>query len=53
MWCNNYVADSAAVEEAAADPTAVESAIEPLHCTADPASSGAALTETFCLYVRV
>jgi hypothetical protein len=47
------VADSDAAEEAAADPTTVEFAVEPLHSTADLAGSGAALTETFCLRVRV
>jgi hypothetical protein len=31
----------------------VESAVEPLHSAADPAGSGAALTESFCLCVRV
>jgi hypothetical protein len=43
------VTDSAAAEEVAADPAA----IEPLHSTADPAGSGAALTETFYLCVQV
>jgi hypothetical protein len=43
------IADSAIVKEAAADPTIVE----PLHSAADPAGSGAALTETFCLCVQV
>jgi hypothetical protein len=46
-------ADSAAAKEASADPAAIESAIEPLCSATDPASSGAALTETFCLCVRV
>jgi hypothetical protein len=44
---------SAATEEAAADPAAVESAVEPLHSAANPAGSGAAVTETFCLCVHV
>jgi hypothetical protein len=43
------VADSTTVEEATVDPAAVE----PLHTATDPAGSGAALTETFCLYVWV
>jgi hypothetical protein len=43
------VADSAATEEAAGDPTVVE----PLYCAANPAGSGATVTETFCLCVRV
>jgi hypothetical protein len=47
------VADSAAVEEATVDPTVVESIVEPLYSTANPTGSGAALTETFCLCVRV
>jgi hypothetical protein len=41
--------DSAAAEEAAANPAA----IEPLHSAIDSAASGAALIETFCLCVRV
>jgi hypothetical protein len=47
------ITDSAAAEEAAADPTAIESAVEPLHYATEPASSGATLTETFYLCVRV
>jgi hypothetical protein len=47
------VTDSAAAEEAAADLAAIESTVEPLHSTADPAGSGAVLTETFCLCVWV
>jgi hypothetical protein len=42
------IADSAAAETAA-DPAAVE----PLHSVDDPTGSGVALTETFCLCVRV
>jgi hypothetical protein len=40
-------------DSAAADPTAIESAVEPLHYAVEPASSGATLTETFNLCVRV
>jgi hypothetical protein len=47
------VANSTATEEAATDPAAIESTIEPLHSAIDPASSGATLTETFCLCVQV
>jgi hypothetical protein len=43
------VADSAAEEEATADPTVVEF----LHFVADPVGFGVALTETFCLCVQV
>jgi hypothetical protein len=43
------VANFAAAEEATTNPAAVESAVELLHSTADPAGSGAALTEIFCL----
>jgi hypothetical protein len=43
------VADSIATKEATADPTIVE----PLHSTANPTGSSVALTETFCLCVRV
>jgi hypothetical protein len=39
-------------ETAAADPIAAESTVEPLHSAADPAGSGAALTEICCLFVR-
>jgi hypothetical protein len=45
------IADSATTEEVAADPAAVESTIELLHFATRRASSGAALTETFCLCV--
>jgi hypothetical protein len=41
-----FVADTATTEVVA------ESTIEPLHSAADPASFGAALTETCCLCVR-
>jgi hypothetical protein len=44
------VVDPTATEVAAA-PAATESATEPLHSAADPASSDVALTETFCLSV--
>jgi hypothetical protein len=47
------VVDSTAAEEAAADPTVVESTVEPLHSVVDPAGSNTALTETFCLCVQV
>jgi hypothetical protein len=47
------IVNSAATEEAAADPTAIESAAEPLHSAAGPAGSGVALTKTFCLCVWV
>jgi hypothetical protein len=50
---DSAAAEEAAAEEAAADPTAIESAVEPLHYAAEPASSGATLTETFYLCVRV
>jgi hypothetical protein len=40
-------------DPAAIDPTAVESAIKPLHPAADSTGSGAALTKTFCLCVQV
>jgi hypothetical protein len=43
------ITDSAATEEVTADPAAVE----PLHSAIDPAGSGAALTEIFCLCVWV
>jgi hypothetical protein len=43
------IADSAAAEEAATDHAIVEA----LHSVADPTGSGVALTETFCLCVRV
>jgi hypothetical protein len=39
-------------DPAAVDPTAAESAVEPLHSAADLAGSGAALTKTFCLCVQ-
>jgi hypothetical protein len=48
----HFVADSV-VAEATADPAVIESAVETLHSTTDPAGSGVALTETFCLCVRV
>jgi hypothetical protein len=38
---------------AAEEAVAVESAVEPLHSTTDPAGCGATLTETFCLYVWI
>jgi hypothetical protein len=41
------------VDCAAADPVAIESTIEPLHSATDLAGSGAGLTETFCLCVRI
>jgi hypothetical protein len=44
----NSIADSTA-EEA----TIVESAVETLHSATNPASYGAALTETFCLYIWI
>jgi hypothetical protein len=47
------VIDSTTTDSAAADPTTVESIVGPLHSVADPAGSGAALTETFYLYVQV
>jgi hypothetical protein len=42
-------------DSATADPVVIDSAIvvEPLYSTADLAGSGAALTETFCICVRV
>jgi hypothetical protein len=51
------IADPIAVEPVT-DPAATESvldptAAEPLHFVADPATIGAALTETSCLYVHV
>jgi hypothetical protein len=46
------VADPAAAESIA-DLAAAESATEPLHSVADPATTGAALTETTCLCVQV
>jgi hypothetical protein len=47
------VADSNAAEEATTDPATIESIVEPLHFATDLAGSTAALTETFCLGVRV
>jgi hypothetical protein len=41
------VTDSTAAEEATANSVSIESVVEPLHSAADPASSGATLTETF------
>jgi hypothetical protein len=41
------VTDFAAVEEAATNPTVVESIVKPLYSAADPTGSGAALIETF------
>ncbi len=52
-------ADPAPAESAAeplhsiVDPAAVESPVEHLHSTTDSTSSYAAMTETFCLCVRV
>jgi hypothetical protein len=46
------VADSATTE-AATDPAVTKSTADPLHSAANPASSGAALTETFWLCVRL
>jgi hypothetical protein len=46
------VADSATTE-AATDPTVTKSTVDPLHSVANPASSGAALTETFWLCFRL
>jgi hypothetical protein len=39
--------------EVAVDPIGAEFAIRPLYSDIDPASSSAALTETFCLRVQV
>jgi hypothetical protein len=39
--------------ESDADPATAESATKSLHSATDPASSSAALTETFCLCVHV
>jgi hypothetical protein len=39
--------------ESVTDPGAAESVVEPLHAVANLAATGAALTETSCLCVRV
>jgi hypothetical protein len=41
------------LSESVDDPAAAEFAAEPLHSVADPAATGAAVTETSCLCVQV
>jgi hypothetical protein len=44
---------NSATTEAATDPAITKSTADPLHSAANPTSSGAALTETFWLCVRL
>jgi hypothetical protein len=46
------IADPTATE-AAPNPTAADSVVEPLYSVADPTATDAASTKTFCLCVQV